>query len=444
MDTIAQKDTTEEKFHKRAIRAWTMYDWGNSAFATTIMAAVLPVYYTSVAAAGLPANIATAYWGYTSSVSALIAAIISPILGAVADFRGSKKKFLAIFMALGVTGTALLYFIQSGDWLLASIFFLFGNVGFAGSLVYYDALLPHVARPDEMDQVSSRGYAMGYIGGGLLLAVNLVMIMFVPKMVPSLDAGLMTRLSFVTVAVWWFVFTLPLLTRVKEPPRRIEAHEEGFSPIKASFMRLYETFKEIRKYRDLSLGLLAFWVYANGIGTIIVMATAYGNELGFGQTTLIGTLLMVQFLAAPFAMLFGWLSKKIGTKKSIYLSLSIYTLIAIAGYFLYHEWQFWVLGAAVATVQGGSQALSRSFIGKMMPKSKSAEFYGFFSVFEKFASILGPAIFGVVATLMGESRLSIASLVVFFAVGMILLRNVNLERGIAVAQEEEGELVSVS
>ena len=383
-------------------------------------------------------------WGYTSSISALIAAIISPILGAVADFRGSKKKFLAIFMAIGVTGTALLYFIQSGDWLLASIFFLFGNIGFAGSLVYYDALLPHVAKPEEMDQVSSRGYAMGYIGGGLLLAINLVMIMVLPELVPSIDAALMTRLSFVTVAIWWFVFTLPVLTRVKEPPRRIEAHEEGFTPIKASFRRLYETFKEIRKYRDLSLGLLAFWVYANGIGTIIVMATAYGNELGFGQTTLIGTLLMVQFLAAPFAILFGWLSKKIGTKKSIYLSLSIYTVIAIAGYFLYHEWQFWVLGAAVATVQGGSQALSRSFIGKMMPKSKSAEFFGFFSVFEKFASILGPAIFGVVSTIMGESRLSIASLVVFFAVGMILLKNVDMERGIAVAQQEEGELVSVA
>lgn len=431
----------DQKLHKRAISAWTMYDWANSAFATTIMAAVLPVYYTSVATAGLPANIATAYWGYTSSISALLAAIISPILGAVADFSGAKKKFLTIFMALGVTGTALLYFIQSGDWLLASLFFTFGNIGFAGSLVYYDALLPHVARPDEIDQVSSRGYAMGYIGGGLLLAINLAMIMIVPELVPSIDASLMTRLSFVTVAVWWAVFTLPLLLHVKEPPRRIHPGEENYRPVQASLKRLVQTFKEIRQYRDLAMALLAFWVYANGIGTIIVMATAYGNELGFGQTTLIGTLLMVQFLAAPFAFLFGWLSKKLGTKKSIYLSLTIYTLIAIAGYFLYHEWQFWVLGAAVATVQGGSQALSRSLIGRMMPKSKSAEFYGFFSVSEKFASILGPAIFGVVSTVMGESRLSIASLIVFFAAGMLLLTRVNVERGMKVAQEEEGEMV---
>lgn len=443
MDSNATKSDSEAKLHKRAIAAWTMYDWGNSAFATTIMAAVLPVYYSTVAAAHLAPNLATAYWGYTSSIAALIAAIISPILGAVADFRGSKKRFLTIFMLIGVTATALLYLIQTGDWLLASIFFIFGNIGFAGSLVYYDALLPHVANPDEMDQVSSRGYAMGYIGGGLLLAVNLFMIMFVPKLVPSLDAGLMTRLSFVTVAIWWFVFTLPILLRVKEPPRRIEAHEVGFSPLKASFSRLYTTFKEIRKYRELSLGLLAFWVYSNGIGTIIVMATIYGAELGFSQTTLIGTLLMVQFLAAPFAFFFGWLSKKIGTKKSIYLSLCIYTVIAIAGYFLYQEWQFWALGAAVATVQGGSQALSRSLIGKMIPRSKSAEFYGFFSVFEKFASILGPALFGLVSTIMGHSRLSIVSLIIFFAIGIFILTKVDVEKGIAVAEKEEQELVAV-
>lgn len=185
------------------------------------------------------------------------------------------------------------------------------------------------------------------------------------------------------------------------------------------------------------MGMLAFWVYANGIGTIIVMATAYGTELGFSQSTMIGTLLMVQFLAAPFAFFFGWLSRKIGTKQAIYISLSVYALISIAGYFLYHEWQFWVLGAAVATVQGGSQALSRSLIGKMMPKSKSAEFYGFFSVSEKFATILGPLLFGVVSTIMGHSRLSIVSLIIFFTLGIILLTRVNVERGIKVALEDE-------
>lgn len=431
----------EVKQHRREIRAWTLYDWGNSAFATTIMAAVLPIYYSDVAAVNLAPNIATAYWGFTSSISALIAAIISPILGAVADFRGRKKRFLAIFMFLGVTATALLYLVQSGDWMLASVFFILGNIGFAGSLVFYDALLPHIASSDEIDQVSSRGYAMGYIGGGLLLAINLVMIMVLPEVIPGLDAGLMTRLTFITVAVWWFLFTLPVLLRVREPKRRLVPGEEGFSAIKASFTRLFKTFKEIRKYRDLAFALLAFWVYANGIGTIIVMATAYGRELKFSQTTLIGTLLMVQFLAVPFAFFFGWLARRIGTKTAIYISLAVYMLISIAGYFLYQEWQFWVLGAAVATVQGGSQALSRSLIGKMIPKGKSAEFFGFFSVFEKFASILGPAIFGVVSTIMGESRLSIVSLIIFFIAGIFILTTVNVKRGEEQARMEDEAMI---
>jgi UMF1 family MFS transporter len=341
-------------------------------------------------------------------------------------------------MILGVTGTALLYFIGTGDYLLASLFFIFGNIGFAGSLVFYDSLLPHVARPDEIDSVSSRGYAMGYIGGGLLLAINVAMIL----LAPSELTGLMTRLSFLSVAIWWFIFTLPLLRNVSEPPRRLKPGEENVKPFKATFARLKKTFREIQQFRDLFMMLIAFWVYANGIGTIITMATIYGKEIGIGQTSLIGTLLMVQFLAAPFTILFSWLSRKIGTKKAIYICLGVYTLISIAGYFLQVEWQFWVLGAMVATVQGGSQALSRSLIGKLMPKSKSAEFYGFFSVSEKFATILGPALFGIVSQIMGHSRLSIVSLVIFFIVGMILLSFVNVERGIKAAEAEEATLVN--
>jgi len=436
----------QEKQHQRAIWAWTMYDWANSAFATTIMAAVLPVYYSNVAAGDLPKNLATAYWGFTTSLSALIAAVISPVLGAVADVRGSKKRFLTLFMLLGVTGTALLYFVRTGDWLLASLFFLFGNIGFAGSLVYYDALLPHVAHPEEVDQVSSRGYAMGYIGGGILLAINLGMILAIPGFFPEEQqadiTGLMTRLSFVSVAIWWFAFTLPLLRIVPEPARHLLPGEEQMNPVRASLKRLSRTFKEIRRYRDLSMFLLAFWIYANGIGTIITMATAYGAEIGIQQNTLIGTLLMVQFLAAPFAMLFGWLSKKLGAKPSLFISLCIYTVIAVGGYFLQQEWQFWALGAAVATVQGGSQALSRSLMSRLMPKSKSAEFFGFFSVFEKFANIAGPALFGLVSTVMGHSRLSIVSLVLFFAVGMILLKRVDVARGIEVAAQEEARLAA--
>lgn len=422
--------------NKRAVRSWVMYDWANSAFATTIMAAVLPVYYAQVAGATLGGNLATVYWAYTTSISLLVAAILSPILGAIADFRGSKKRFLMIFMIIGVAGTALLYFVKTGDWLIASLFFVLGELGFAGSLVFYDSLLPHITTPDNIDQVSSRGYAMGYLGGGILLAINLVMIMFAPKEM----TGIMTRLSFLSVAVWWLVFSIPVLRNVPEPPNRVLAGEKGVNAVKVSFKRLAKTFREIRNYRDLFIFLIAFWFYNDGIGTIIKMATIYGAEIGLGQTTLIGTLLMVQFVAIPFAFLFGWLAKKIGTKKSIYLSLLVYTGISIMGYFLSKEWQFWALGFAVATVQGGSQALSRGLFGRLVPKSKSAEFFGFFSVSEKFAGIMGPFVFGIVGQLMGNSRLAIVSLIIFFIIGAALLSQVDEEKGVLAAQREEQSL----
>ncbi len=326
--------------------------------------------------------------------------------------------------------------MKTGDWLMASLFFVLGELGFAGSLVFYDSLLPHITTPETIDQVSSRGYAMGYLGGGILLALNLVMIMFAPKEM----TGIMTRLSFLSVAVWWFVFSIPVLRNVPEPPNRVLAGEKGVNAVKVSFKRLAKTFREIRNYRDLFIFLIAFWFYNDGIGTIIKMATIYGAEIGLGQTTLIGTLLMVQFVAIPFAFLFGWLAKKIGTKKSIYLSLLVYTGISIMGYFLSKEWQFWALGFAVATVQGGSQALSRGLFGRLVPKSKSAEFFGFFSVSEKFAGIMGPFVFGIVGQLMGNSRLAIVSLIIFFIIGAALLSQVDEEKGVLAAQREEQSL----
>lgn len=431
----------EQKQHKRAIFGWTMYDWANSAFVTTVTAAVLPVYYSSVAASDLPDYLRTAYWGYTVTIALLIVAIIGPILGAMADFRGAKKRFLTAFALLGICGAGLLFFVQQGDWLMASIFFIIGNVGFSGANVFYDSLLPHVATPEESDMVSSRGFAMGYLGGGILLAVNLVMILTAPD---AETTALMSRISFVMVAIWWLVFTTPLLLWVKEPVRRILKGEEHFNPVQASFSRLGHTFKELKKFKELFKFIIAFWLYNNGIGTIITMATIYGTELKFSSTTTIGTLLMVQFVAIPFSLLFGWLGKKIGTKKGIQISIAVYAIIAIGGYFMYQEIHFWILGFAVAMVQGGSQALSRSLFGRMVPKSKSAEFYSFFSVSEKVAGTVGPLLFGVVSTIMGGSRLSIASLIVFFIAGGLLLTRVDENEGIRVAQEEEQLLVQAT
>jgi UMF1 family MFS transporter len=427
----------EEKLHKRAITAWTMYDWANSAFVTTVMAAVLPVYYANVAAATLPEELRSAYWAYTTTISLLLVAVLGPLLGTMADIIGGKKKFLTFFVILGVTATALLYFVGKGDWVLASTLFVFASIGFSGSIVFYDSLLPHVARPDEIDQVSSRGYAMGYLGGGLLLAVNLAMI--------QLTSGdlsiLMVKLSFVTVAIWWLVFTIPLLKWVKEPPhRQMAGEQQNENPITASLKRLGDTFKRVRRFSDLFKFIIAFWLYNNGIGTIIYMAAIYGKELKFSDTTVIGTLLMVQFVAIPFAFLFGWLAKKFGTKRSIYLSLIIYACIAIGGFFMTQEIHFWLLGFAVATVQGGSQALSRSLFGRMLPKSQSAEFYSFFGVSEKIAGALGPLVFGVATQLFGGGRVGIFSLIIFFILGGLLLTRVNEKEGIRVAEAEEAEL----
>ena len=433
-----------DKIKKRAIRAWTMYDWANSAFATTVMAAILPNYFVTY----IDPKESLTIWGYVVSIGSLIAATISPVLGAIADFKGSKKKFMAFFVGLGVISTALMFFAdQPGDWLFISILYILGTIGFAGSIVFYDALLPHVANEDEIDEVSSRGYAMGYIGGGLLLLINVAMIFLGPSLLPNIEESegikLMMRLSLFSVAIWWAVFSIPIFKNVPEPIRKVEKSEVGLGYVTVGFKRFFAALKNISKFKDLFLFLLAFFVYANGIGTIITMAVAFGTDLGFGMTILIGTLLLVQFVAAPFSIFFGKLSKKIGVKKSIYITLIIYTLIAVVGYYMNKEWHFILLGLGVATVQGGSQALSRSLVGQLMPKSKSAEFYGFFSVSEKFNTVIGPAMFSLINMLTGNSRLAIISLIVFFLAGMLLLTRVDIGRGIQTAKAEDAKMIQV-
>jgi len=408
------------------------------------MGSILPNYF----AAYIAAEGALAIWGYTVAIGSLIAALISPVLGAIADFRGSKKKFMAFFIAVGVISTGLLFMVKSpDDQLLASILYILGTIGFAGSLVFYDALLPHVADDNDIDQVSSKGYALGYIGGGLLLLINVIMIFLGPTLLPHMGEEqatmLMMRLSLASVAVWWAVFSIPIFRRVKEPVRMVETSEIGQSVLTVGFSRFFKTLKEITKFRDLFWFLLTFFVYANGIGTIITMAVAFGTDLGFGTMILIGTLLMVQFVAAPFSIWFGKLSKKIGVKQSISLSLMVYAVIAVVGFFMSKEWHFLLLGFGVAMVQGGSQALSRSLVGQLMPKSKTAEFYGFFSVSEKFNTVVGPFIMALITQLTGDGRYGIISLVIFFVAGILMLRSVDIERGVRLAQEVDAKMVEV-
>ena len=312
-------EISEQEYNRR-IRAWTMYDWANSAFATTILAAVLPIYYSQVAGATLPsASIATAYWSTGLSVSLLLVAIMAPILGTISDIMRGKKRFLAIFWGLGVVATGLLVLVSTGDWILASILFILGRIGFTGANVFYDALLPHIAKVDDQDKVSTRGYAMGYLGGGILLAINVVMIFLFPEW------G--TRLSFVSVAVWWAVFAIPLFRNVPEPPAATVKLAPGENVVSVSVRRLLDTLKDIGQYRELVKYLIAFLIYIDGVGTIIGVAAIYGAELGFGSVDLILALLLVQFVGIPFSIIFGRLPSKTEKRRPFYLAFIVFNMI---------------------------------------------------------------------------------------------------------------------
>jgi UMF1 family MFS transporter len=423
----------DDKAYRKIINAWCMYDWANSAFATTIMGALFPPFYRAlVIESGLAENTATAYWGYTTSIALLVIALIAPVLGAIADYTGGKKRYVAFFAGLGILATAAFVFIGTDTWLLASILYIGGNLGFAGANVFYESLLPHIAQKDDIDQISTKGYALGYVGGGILLVINVLWVMK-PAMFGMPDVAFALRASFFSVSVWWGLFSIPLFRRVPEPSAARET-DPAINPVKAGFSRLATTFREVTRYKQLLLFLIAFWIYNDGIGTIIKMATAYGDEIGLELTDMTIALIMTQFVGIPFSFLFGTLAKKLGTKRSILLALGVYTLISIAGYFMRTAAHFYILAFLVGTVQGGSQALSRSLYAAMVPKHKTAEFFGFFSTSSKFAGIAGPLLFGVVSQIAGQSRLSIVSLIVFFTVGGLLLTRVDVEEGIRVAQ----------
>jgi len=429
---------------RRELRSWALYDWGNSAFATTIMGVVLPIYYARVAAGHLPGNVATAYWGYTTAIGLALIALVAPVLGAVADYMGRKRRFLACFMSFGALATACLFFVTQGDWLLASLLFILGNIGFSGANIFYDSLLPHIATEDEVDRVSTAGYALGYLGGGVLLAINLVMILQ-PESLGLRDTGFATRMAFVSVAIWWAGFTIPLLRDVGEPPRRLEADETlRVNPVRAGFRRLRETLGEIREHRELVMLLLAVFLYMDGVGTIIKMASVYGTEIGIGQNALIGAFLLVQFVGIPFTFAFGALAGRIGARNGIYIALVVYAAISVFAYFMTEAWQFWALALAVSMVQGGVQGLSRSLYSVLVPRAKSSEFFGFFSVFLKFAGIIGPLAVGFVSQVSGSGRNGILALVIFFIGGMLLLSRVDIEAGKRAARKEDAELRPVT
>ncbi|MGM0602690.1 MAG: MFS transporter [Bacillota bacterium] len=412
---------------KKTIYSWVIYDWANSAFAATVLAAVLPIFYKDVAAVHLPAHIATSYWGYTQTAAMIIIAALSPVLGAAADYSDSKKTFLKAFVFLGTSATAVLFFVSRGNYIAASLLFITANIGFAGGNVFYDGFLTDIASDENIDYISSLGYAAGYLGGGILLAVNLLMISR-PHLFLISDSIKAVRISFVTVAVWWLLFSIPAFIYL--PSARIKVEKISFRQQSIiGFRRLKNTFRNIKKYRELWKFLLAFWLYNDGIGTIIRMAAIYGREIGIGQSDLIGALLLTQFIGIPFALLFGKVGQHFGAKKGIFAALTIYIFVTVYGFFLSTALDFWILAALVGLVQGGAQALSRSLYGSMIPRDKSAEFFGFFGVSSKFAAVVGPTVFAAVSQATGSGRNGILAVALFFILGMIMLSAVDVEKG---------------
>jgi len=411
---------------RRELRAWAMYDWANSAVQTTIIAAVFPIFFQKVAAAGMPGPVATARFAWASTMAILMVAVIAPLLGAVADHAPVKKRFLAVFLAIGASATALMFFITSGAWLFALSLFVIVNVGVAGSIVFYESLLPHIATEDELDRVSTAGYAMGYLGGGVLLAVNIAMMTWPSAfLLPGREVAV--RASLASVAVWWVLFSIPLFRQVPEPPQR--AHAGSIDSPMAAARQLLQTLRELRRYRQAFMLLLAFLLYNDGIQTIIRMATTYGTEIGLDENAMIGALLLTQFVGVPFGFAFGMLADRIGAKPAVFLGLIVYAVITVLGYFMRTSTHFFALAMMVGMVQGGTQALSRSLFASMIPKQKSSEFFAFFGVFERYAGILGPALFAWVVGHTGTSRNAILSIIAFFVIGGILLTFVDVEAG---------------
>jgi len=422
---------------RRDLRAWAIYDLANSAFQTTIIAAVFPIYYNRVVAADLPPAAATSRFAWATTIAILIVAIVAPILGAIADFAAMKKKLLAVFLAIGATATAAMFWIERGDWQLALVLFVVGNVGVAGTIVFYESLLPHLVTPDQLDRVSAAGYAVGYLGGGVLLALNLLMIQQ-PQLFGIPDAGVATRLTFVTVAIWWVVFSIPLFRRVPEPARRLEADERPDAGLfRTGWQRLVETFYELRRYRQAFIMLLAFLMYNDGIQTMIRMATTYGSEIGLPQSAMISALLLTQFIGVPCAFAFGAIAERVGAKTAVFAGLAVYCVITVLGYYMTTSTHFFALAILVGMVQGGTQAISRSMFASMIPPHKSSEFFAFFSVFERYAGVLGPAIFAWVVSHSGSGRNALLSIVAFFVLGGVILTFVDVEAGRRAAREAE-------
>lgn len=418
--------------NKRSIWAWALYDWANSAYTTTVMSGFFPIFFKTYWANSVTASQSTFYLGSANSLAAIIVALLAPFLGAVADKGTAKKKLLAGTSFLGICMTLGLWLVGEGHWQTAIFFYFVATIGWTSANIFYDALITGVSSRKNVDYVSSLGYALGYIGGGLLFLVNVIMYLKHDYFGISSPA-VAIKISFLSVGLWWAVFSIPIYIYVKEP--EIYQKVTFIKSLKLGWKQLVETIRNIKQYKIVALFLVAYWLYIDGVDTIVRMAVDYGKSLNFSTNSLITALLMVQFIAFPAALVYGKIAEKIGTKKAISTGILGYILITIFGFFMKEEWHFYFLAGMVGLFQGGIQALSRSIFSRIIPHDKSAEFFGFYNMLGKFAAVIGPFLMGYVTLLTGNPRIGILSILILFISGIILLQKVDISEGERVAQK---------
>lgn len=413
-----------------------MYDWANSVFSVTVISAFFPLFLKQYWSAGVDATTSTFQLGVANAAGGIVVALLSPMLGAISDQGGTRKRFLALFTALAIAMTAGLPFVARGDWLIAILLYALAGVGFSGATAFYDALIVDVAPKQRLHQVSALGFALGYLGGGVLFAVNVAMTLW-PAKFGLASAAEAVRWSFVMVAVWWALFSIPLFLFVREAPA--QSAGAGWSVAQAGLRQLAVTLREARQWRDVIVFLVASWLYLDGVGTIARMAVDYGLALGLGERDLILALLITQFIGFPAAIAFGRLGARFGARPMILLGLSAYVLAAVWSYFMRFAWEFYVLAGLVGLVQGGVQLLSRSFFARIIPPAQSAEFFGFYNMVGRVATVVGPLLVGFTALATGSSRASILVIVVLFVAGGVLLLFIDEARALRVVRSAQAE-----
>ena len=425
---------------KKSIYSWALYDWANSAFATTVMAGFFPIFFAQYWSDPENLSISTFYLGLGNSVASIIVVLLAPILGAIADRGTYKKRFLVFFAFLGVLMTAGLALISQGMWQIALLTYVIATVGFSGANTFYDSLLPAVSNKDNVDYVSGLGYALGYIGGGILIVINFLMITY-PSFFGFADSVEGIKWSFISVALWWAIFSIPILLFVKEP--KYHKTETTLQTIKSGFKQLKNTFNEIRHLKVVFTFLIAYWLYIDGVDTTVRMAADFGITLGFDSTTIMGALVLVQFIAFFATLFYVKFSEKIGIKNAIYFAIAAYMVIILSGYFVTEAWHFYVIAGMIGCFQGGIQTLSRSLYARIIPENKSGQFFGFFNMWGKFAAVIGPLLMGSVTLILNNiiddqvlsARIGLQSIMILFILGALVFSKVNISEGEKIAKE---------